>query len=132
MSGSVRLGERRVVAHRLEQRRPADDVGGLRRLDEVERGAGVEALGDEHGRARLERGAEDERAADPEEGERAEEARRRAVGGLQRGERGRGAHDGAVRVHDALGVGAGARRVGDLREVGGDDLGLDRGAGGRR
>ena len=38
----------------------------------------------------------------------------------------RGAHHRAVGVHDALGVGAGTRRVGDLREVARHHLRLDR------
>ena len=40
-------------------------------------------------------------------------------------QRRRGPHDRAVRVHDALRVGARPRRVRDLREVGGHHLGLD-------
>ena len=83
MSGSVPVRERRVVAHRLEQRRPAEHVRRLRRSMRSSAAAGSKRSVTRTVAAGLQRGAEDQRAADPEERERAEEARRRAVGGLQ-------------------------------------------------
>ena len=70
--GEITLREGRVVAHRLQERRPAEHVRRALRLDEVERGPGLEPLDAQHRRARLERATEDECAADPEEGERGE------------------------------------------------------------
>ena len=119
------IGERGVVPHRLHQGGPAGDHRRLLGLDDVERGSGFEPLDAQHGHAGLDRGAQDQRATDPEEREDAQDLRVFVVGAAGRAEPVGTAQHGALRVHNALRVRTRPRGVRDLREIRRHDLSLN-------